>query len=51
MTNSFKLGSQAPFISSSALVTKNVRNLDKIFNNTLCTRKQFATLSQGGYCI
>lgn len=47
MTNSIKPGCQETFKYSSALVTKNIRNLEKNFNNTFCTRKQFATQVKG----
>lgn len=51
MTNYIKPGSQAPFKNSSASVTKNIRHLDKIFNNTFYAKNQFSTGIQGEYCI
>lgn len=51
MTNYMKPGSQAPFKNSSSSVTKTIRHLDKLFNNTFYAKKQFSTVIQGGYCI
>lgn len=51
MTNYIKPGSEAPLKNSSAPVAKNIRYLDKIFDNAFYAKNQFSTVIQEGYCI